>query len=57
MPETRSSGEPDVGNLHLRFDEGRGVLAAPSYSTGSEKAAYRDGMRRPVSGRDAVSSH
>jgi hypothetical protein len=28
MPETTSSGEPDVGNLHLRFDEGRGVLAA-----------------------------
>ena len=33
------SGEPDVGNLHLRFDEGR-VGRAPwrrplSYSTGS----------------------
>jgi len=23
MPEARASGEPDVGNLHLRFDEGR----------------------------------
>ena len=40
MPETRSSGEPDVGNLHLRFDEGRGVLAAPSYSTGFHEKAW-----------------
>ena len=29
------SGEPDVGNLHLRFDEGRGTFSVPSYSTGS----------------------
>jgi len=29
------SGEPDVGNLHLRFDEGRGTFPVPSYSTGS----------------------
>jgi hypothetical protein len=27
------SGEPDVGNLHLRFDEGRGTCSVPSYST------------------------
>lgn len=25
-------GEPDAGNLHVRFDEGRGD--SPSYSTG-----------------------
>lgn len=31
------SGEPDVGNLHLRFDEGRGTFPVPSYSTGSSK--------------------
>src|ERR1035438_10261834 len=28
------SGEPDAGNLHVRFDEGRGT-SVPSYSTGS----------------------
>src|ERR1043165_5894124 len=28
------SGEPDAGNLHLRFDEGRGTFPVPSYSTG-----------------------
>ena len=27
------SGEPDVGNLHLRFDEGRGTGSVLSYST------------------------
>jgi hypothetical protein len=27
------SGEPDVGNLHLRFDEGRGASSVLSYST------------------------
>ena len=27
------SGEPDVGNLHLRFDEGRGTVSVLSYST------------------------
>ena len=27
------SGEPDVVNLHLRFDEGRGTLSVLSYST------------------------
>ena len=31
------SGEPDVGNLHLRFDEGRGTCSVPSYSTGSDR--------------------
>jgi hypothetical protein len=32
MPEGEiSSGEPDAGNLHVRFDEGRGTLV-PSYS-------------------------
>ena len=34
------SGEPDAGNLHLRFDEGRGGHGSHcrllSYSTGSE---------------------
>ncbi len=32
-----SSGEPDAGNLHVRFDEGRGTLV-PSYSAGSVSA-------------------
>ena len=27
------SGEPDVVNLHLRFDEGRGTGSVLSYST------------------------
>ena len=27
-----------MGNLHLRFDEGRGTFPVPSYSTGSEGA-------------------
>ena len=26
-----------MGNLHLRFDEGKGTSSVPSYSTGSEK--------------------
>jgi len=30
------SGEPDVVNLHLRFDEGRGTCSVPSYSTGPQ---------------------
>ena len=34
MPEATSSGEPDAGNPHVRFDEGRGS-SDPSYSTGS----------------------
>jgi hypothetical protein len=28
------SGEPDAGNPHVRFDEGRGDFKSPSYSTG-----------------------
>jgi hypothetical protein len=36
MPEATSSGEPDAGNPHVRFDEGRGTGLVPSYSTGSE---------------------
>jgi hypothetical protein len=34
MPEATCSGEPDAGNPHVRFDEGRGT-SVPSYSTGS----------------------
>src|SRR6266849_2769119 len=34
MPEVTCSGEPDTGNPHVRFDEGRGT-SVPSYSTGS----------------------
>jgi len=34
MPEATSSGEPDAGNLHVRFVEGRGT-SVPSYSTRS----------------------
>ena len=37
MPEATSSGEPDAGNPHVRFDEGRGTKV-PSYSTGSVSA-------------------
>src|SRR5215475_10121153 len=37
------SGEPDVGNLHLRFDEGRvgracGVALSPIFSTSCTKS-------------------
>ena len=43
------SGEPDVGNLHLRFDEGRGTFSVPSYSTFGEGMAsgrtYADRLR------------
>jgi len=35
MPEATCSGEPDAGNPHVRFDEGRGT-SVPSYSTGSD---------------------
>src|SRR5450759_1735337 len=35
MPAATSSGEPDAGNPHVRFDEGRGDIESPSYSTGS----------------------
>jgi hypothetical protein len=44
MPEATSSGEPDAGNLHVRFDEGRGTLKVPSYSTGSEGSHGREGV-------------
>jgi hypothetical protein len=33
MPAATSSGEPDAGNPHVRFDEGRGDIESPSYST------------------------
>ena len=36
MPAATSSGEPDAGNPHVRFDEGRGDIESPSYSTGSD---------------------
>jgi hypothetical protein len=39
------SGEPDVGNLHLRFDEGRGTCSVPSYSTGSD--CFSDSISEP----------
>ena len=29
MPEATCSGEPDAGNPHVRFDEGRGELNPP----------------------------
>jgi len=32
IPEATSSGEPDAGNLHVRFDEWRGAAKVPSYS-------------------------
>jgi hypothetical protein len=35
MPKATSFGEPDAGNPHVRFDEGRGTVLVPSYSTGS----------------------
>jgi len=38
MPKVTSSGEPDAGNPHVRFDEGRGTRLVPSYSTGSDQA-------------------
>lgn len=34
MPAASTSGAPDAGNPHVRFDEGRGT-SVPSYSTGS----------------------
>jgi hypothetical protein len=48
MPEATSSGEPDAGNLHVRFDEGRGT-SVPSYSTGSVLAALCRQCGRPFS--------
>ena len=38
MPEVTSSGEPDAGNPHVRFEEGRSASAS-SYSTGSVSPA------------------
>jgi hypothetical protein len=35
MPEAKFSGEPDAGNLHLRFDEGEGSLPLLLYRLGS----------------------
>ncbi|HME06193.1 MAG TPA: hypothetical protein VKG25_04050, partial [Bryobacteraceae bacterium] len=43
--EATSSGEPDAGNLHVRFDEGRGTAKVPSYSTGSESVFYVSRLR------------
>ena len=37
------SGEPDVVNLHLRFDEGRGTLSVLSYSTPRAQVKERAG--------------
>ena len=37
------SGEPDVVNLHLRFDEGRGTCSVLSYSTPRAQVAERAG--------------
>ena len=49
------SGEPDVGNLHLRFDEGRGTFLVPSYSTGSQTNGARlANQRRGCLGVQAV---
>ena len=42
------SGEPDVGNLHLRFDEGRGAFSVPSYSTGSLRGARGRKRSAPI---------
>jgi hypothetical protein len=50
MPEATSSGEPDAGNLHVRFDEGRGT-SVPSYSTGSVWYALNLAPT-PLSGRN-----
>jgi hypothetical protein len=43
------SGEPDVGNLHLRFDEGRGTFSVPSYSTPRAQVKERAGRSRSFS--------
>jgi len=48
MPAATSSGEPDAGNPHVRFDEGRGDIESPSYSTGSDKVS-QIGASRPES--------
>ena len=34
MPEATCFGEPDAGNPHVRFNEGRDELNPPSYSIG-----------------------
>ena len=44
--QTTRVGEPDAGNLHVRFDEGEQLIAAP-YSTDA----------RSVIGTDAGISH
>src|SRR5512133_1100541 len=46
------SGEPDVGNLHLRFDEGRGTFRSPPTlpaQTERPKGAVLTPTRRPWS--------
>ena len=55
MPEVTSSGEPDAGNPHVRFEEGRSASAS-SYSTGSvtickHGCSFRDSARDPDSRR------
>jgi hypothetical protein len=45
MPEATSSGEPDAGNPHVRFDEGRGTIV-PSYSTRLRIGIYIMGPMR-----------
>ena len=50
MPEATCSGEPDAGNPHVRFDEGRGT-SVPSYSTGSVAAGKNVIISRIMSGK------
>ena len=33
-----------MGNLHLRFDEGRGTGSVPSYSTSDERQSKRESL-------------
>ena len=45
-----------MGNLHLRFDEGRGASSVLSYSTGSESGAVGRRKRLPHGDEPAQSS-
>jgi hypothetical protein len=40
MPEAASSGEPDAGNPHVRFDEGRGDVHVPLLLYGLQEAHF-----------------
>jgi hypothetical protein len=45
---TTRVGEPDAGNLHVRFDEGEQLTAAPYSTVSAEGATVKTSCRRIV---------